>query len=241
MMESSFSKYSFILIFIWTFSNKHVVGNKSQSESPLKCVRCKYPSPTEFPNFPPVTEANKRGISIGFCDPDSGPTNVKCNKDKSVGCVSLTISKSLTPSCNKELSKYFPEEIQDKWFKDKPSYQMKGCWNSNLDNELELMFDECGGELEKEFCQESLCNKDADPPVLQASVFIGVPLALIVLVLILVFIARRQQILCFRDRCQSYEPNTQEPLKEGDDVENNVNVSRRSSQENESKHRNSES
>ena len=78
---------------------------------------------------------------------------------------SLTISKSLSPSCNKELSKYFPEEIHDKWFKDKPSYQMKGCWNSDLNDELELMFDECGGELEKIECQESLCNKDADPPV----------------------------------------------------------------------------
>ena len=164
-MESSFSKYLFILIFIWTFSNKRVVGDKSQSESPLMCVRCKYPLQSQIPSFPTVIEAHKKGISIGFCDPDSGPTNVKCNKDKSDGCVSLTISKSLSPSCNKELSKYFPEEIHDKWFKDKPSYQMKGCWNSDLNDELELMFDECGGELEKIECQESLCNKDADPPV----------------------------------------------------------------------------
>ena len=165
-MELSSLRYFIFWIFVCSFSNKHVVGDESQPESQLKCVRCKYPLPSRFPNFPTVQEANKRGISIGFCDPDSGPTNVKCNKDKSDGCVSLTISKSLTKSCNKDLSKYFPEEIQDKWFKDKPSYQMKGCWNSNLTNELKTMFEECGGKLEKdEFCKESLCNKHADPPV----------------------------------------------------------------------------
>ena len=164
-MESSSSRYLIFWIFVWTFSNKHAVGDESQSQSSLMCVRCKYPLPSEFSNFPQVEEANKEGISIGFCDPDVGTTNARCNKEKSDACVSLTISKSLSKSCNRELSKYFPEEVKEKWFKGKPSYKMKGCWNSDLNNELNSMFHECGGKLEKVECQDSLCNKDSDPPV----------------------------------------------------------------------------
>ena len=102
---------------------------------------------------------DEEGISIGICASDSAPTNVKCNKDKSDRCVSIRISKSPLRSCSNKLAKYFPPKQQ--------SYEMKGCWNSDFDNALDLMTNECGAKFEHRYsCEGSLCNKDPDPPVI---------------------------------------------------------------------------
>ena len=134
-------------------------GDTSQINDKFLCRRCEYPSHSEFPTFPTVQESAEEGISIGICASDSAPTNVKCNKDKSDRCVSIRVSKSPLSSCSNKLAKYFPDQQQ--------SYEMKGCWNSDFDNELDLMTNECGAKFEHRYsCEGSLCNKDPDPPVI---------------------------------------------------------------------------
>ena len=159
-MELSSSRLGIFVIFILFLLNTKAKGDKSQIDNKLLCRRCEYPSQSEFSTFPTVQESFQEGISIGICASDSAPTNVKCNKDKSDRCVSIRVSKSpQLSSCSNKLAKYFPDQQH--------SYEMKGCWNSDFDNELEIMTNECGAIFEHLYsCEGSLCNKDPDPPVL---------------------------------------------------------------------------
>jgi len=158
-MELSSSRFVIFLIIILSLVITKAGGDISQISDKFLCRRCEYPSNSEFPTFPTVQESAEEGISIGICASDSAPTNVKCNKDKSDRCVSIRISKSPLRSCSNKLAKYFPPKQQ--------SYEMKGCWNSDFDNELDLMTNECGAKFEHRYsCEGSLCNKDPDPPAL---------------------------------------------------------------------------
>ena len=158
-MESSSLRYVKFLIFILSLLNTKAKGGTSQIEDKFLCLRCAYPSHSEFPTFPTVQDSAEKGISIGICASDSAPTNVKCNKDKSNRCVSIRISKPPLSSCSNKLTKYFPDQQQ--------SYEMKGCWNSDFDDELQIMTNECSAKFEHlDSCEGSLCNKDPDPPVI---------------------------------------------------------------------------
>jgi len=192
-------------------------GDTSQKEDNFLCRRCEYPSHNEFPKFPTVRESAEEGISIGICASDSAPTNVKCNKDKSNRCVSIRISESLLSSCSNKLAKYFPDQQK--------SYEMKGCWNSDFDHELESMTDKCGATFEQFYsCEGSLCNKDPDPPVVHTSIFIAVPVILIVIVLGAVGFARYKEVLCFSNKKSTYDVS-QRSISAMSSVENGENQS----------------
>ena len=156
-MELSCSRYLIFSIFVLPLATTESGSEQPELVDKFFCVRCKLPTRSEAPYFPTIREQDSReGISIGICDQDSAPTNVKCNKDRSNECISIKVLNSPT-SCSKTLAKYFPKQLS--------GYELKGCWNSNLTLELESMMKECNGNYKKLTCKGSLCNKDPDPPV----------------------------------------------------------------------------